>query len=198
MTSPRIAFKLSTASYANDRRYRRTQSAYLVLLLLLLVATWPEAGVQEPNDAASLIIFLTTWLLPLAFPLVQLRLGVGLVDRTESEPPERLPAPADAGTALAIVAAELLHCIALWTLQSPLVIAAAAAAGFTTRAMLVYTLEILLYGIVARLFGVLIRAAVRGAGAAVRGAEAAVRDGPPPQSAGSAKTYSRSSSTVSK
>ncbi|MFP4373280.1 MAG: hypothetical protein ACLFPO_03035 [Spirochaetaceae bacterium] len=161
MRAARSRFKMSFANFAHDRRYRRAQSAYLLLLLLLLLALWPSASSVGEASPFELTLFLTQWLLPLAFPIMQFRLGFGLVDELRSEPRDRLPLPASYPQTAAILAAELLHCIALWALQSPLVIAAVSAAGFTAAEGVAYLLRLLMLGLAARLGGVIARVATK-------------------------------------
>lgn len=185
MLPRRRAFKISVAHYANDRRYRRAQSAYLVLLLLLAVAMWPSVDHARGPDEPPLVEFLTAWLIPLGFALTQARLGLGLRDTSEEEPPEHLPVPTLGGVGLAVCVAELLHLAALWALQSPLVIAVLAAGGLTTGETLLYLLRLLGYGAGARLAGLLGRGLFR------RGSSVIYAGDPE-------NTYSRSSATVSK
>jgi hypothetical protein len=180
-----MLLRMSFASYANDRRYRRSQSAYLLLLLLILVALWPETVGSTDESSFGLINFLIEWLIPLAFPIVQLRLGFGLLDITETEPPERLPLPRAFGEVAAVTLAENIHGAALWAMQSPLVIAAVTAAGFTLNGGVAYLLRLLVLGVAARTAGVLGRVIARSRSTR-------------PQEAESENRYSRSSSTSSK
>lgn len=156
-----LLYRMSLASYANDRRYRRSQSAYLLLLLLLLVALWPETVAPGEESSFGLIMFLLEWLVPLAFPLMQLRLGFGLLDITEAAPPERLPLPRGYGEVLAVGLAESIHCLAHWTMQAPLLIAAVTAAGYEIEGGAIYLLQILVLGIAARAAGLLARVIAR-------------------------------------
>ncbi|MFP4011868.1 MAG: hypothetical protein ACLFUM_09210 [Spirochaetaceae bacterium] len=155
-------FKISVANYANDPRYRRAQSGYLIILLVVIAAVWP--GPWETAEGASLdqIIFFARTLLPLVFPLMQLRFGFGLRDPAETEPPERIPIPRDAPGIAGVMLAELLHCFSLWTLQSPLLIAAVSAAGFMLEEVLEFLLILLGTGTAARVIGVLGRVLMRG------------------------------------
>jgi hypothetical protein len=185
------------AHFANDRRYRRAQSGYLVLLLLLTVATWPTLREQGSGDEQALILFLIEWLIPAAFSLAQLRLGFGLGEGAESMTSEHLPIPRAPAQTLAVVSAEQLHCLSLWAMQAPLVIAAVSAAGLTAGEAVHYLLWLLALGAGARLLGLVARRLLR---AHWRSAE----EERLPQlrsvlhSDGSPKRYPRSSSTVSR
>lgn len=185
MRTARSLFRMSMANFAHDRRYRRAQSAYLLLLLLLIVALWPTAAGSGEESSIELALFLASWLIPIAFPVIQLRLGFGLVDMLGAEPRDRLPIPASGRQAAAIITAEAFHCIALWALQSPLVVAAVTAAGFTAMEGTTYLLRLLLFGLCGRAGGVIARVATK----ARRGTD---------QPIGDARRYSRRSSTLSR
>jgi hypothetical protein len=176
---------MSVANFAHDRRYRRAQSAYLFLLLLLIVALWPTAAGAGAESSIELVLFLASWLIPIAFPVMQLRLGFGLVDMLGAEPRDRLPLPASGWQAAAIITAEAFHCIALWALQSPLVVAAVTAAGFTATEGAAYLLRLLVLGLCGRAGGVIARVATK------------ARSGTG-QPVGEARRYSRRSSTLSR
>jgi hypothetical protein len=178
-------FRMSIANFAHDRRYRRAQSAYLFLLLLLLLTLWPSAAGSGEESSIELALFLARWLIPIAFPLMQLRLGFGLVDPSGTEPQDRLPVPGSGPHAVAIVAAEVFHCIALWALQSPLVVAAVTAAGFTAPEGGAYLLRLLLLGLCGRAGGVIARVATKARGGTN-------------QPVAGARRYSRRSSTLSR
>lgn len=185
MRSARSLFKMSMANFAHDRRYRRAQSAYLFLLLLLVLALWPSVAGRGEESSIELALFLVHWLIPVAFPVMQLRLGFGLVDVSGAEPQDRLPVPGSGGQAVAIIAAEGFHCIALWALQSPLAVAAVTAAGFTAPEGTAYLLRLLLLGLSGRAGGVIARVATK----ARRGTN---------QPVAGARRYSRRSSTLSR
>ena len=183
MSTPRGLFRMSIANFAHDRRYRRAQSAYLFLLLLLIVALWPTAAGSGEESSIELALFLASWLIPIAFPVMQLRLGFGLVDMLGAEPRDRLPVPASGVQAAAIITAEAFHCIALWALQSPLVVAAVTAAGFTAMEGTAYLLRLLVLGLCGRAAGVIARVATKARGGTG-------------QPVGEARRYSRRSSTL--
>jgi RsiW-degrading membrane proteinase PrsW (M82 family) len=178
MIGARTLFKVSISNYANDRRYRRAQSAYLVLLLLVVVAMWPEPTGPGEDGTFALVVFLTRWLIPLAFPLMQARLGYGLGDRSDGESAGRM-------SVAALTGAETLHCLAQWALQAPIVIAAVTAAGFTQPETIAYLLRLLLLGLAGRMGGLIIRGLVRAAATVT-------------QPDGSEKRYERSSRTLSR
>lgn len=185
MQTARGLFKMSIANFAHDRRYRRAQSAYLFLLLLLVLALWPSAAGSAQESSIELALFLAQWLIPIAFPGMQLRLGFGLVDPSRGEPQDRLPVPGSYTQTAAIVGAEAFHCIGLWALQSPLVVAAVTAAGFTAGEGTVYLLWLLVLGLSGRVGGVIARVATKARGGTG-------------QPVGAAKRYSRRSSTLSR
>lgn len=181
---------MSTANFAHDRRYRRAQSAYLFLLLLLVLALWPSAAGPGEESSIELVLFLARWLIPIAFAVMQLRLGFGLVDMSGTEPRDRLPVPGSIAQTATVVTAEMFHCIALWALQSPLVVAAVTAAGFTALEATAYLLRLLALGLSARAVGVIARVAAKARGRKARGGAA--------QPVGAARRYSRRSSTLSR
>lgn len=185
MRTARSLFRMSLANFAHDRRYRRAQSAYLFLLLLLVLALWPTAAGSGEESSIELALFLARWLIPIAFPVMQLRLGFGLVDALGGEPQDRMPVPGSGWQAAAIITAETLHCIALWALQSPLVVAAVTAAGFTALESTAYLLRLLVLGLCGRAGGVIARVATK-----ARGGSA--------QPVGEARRYARRSSTLSR
>ena len=185
MRTARGLFKMSMANFANDRRYRRAQSAYLFLLLLLVLALWPSTAGSGEASSIELALFLTRWLLPIAFPLVQVRLGFGLVYLSGTEPRDRLPVPGSIPQGAAIMAAEAIHCTALWALQSPPAVAALTVAGFTATEGTAYLLRLLLLGLSGRAAGVIARVATK----ARRGTN---------QPVAGARRYSRRSSTLSR
>mgnify|MGYP006287919005 CR=1 FL=1 len=171
MHSSRRIFKRSMAMYANDRRYRRAQNGYLLLILLLLVAMWPEAAAPgEESSSFELVLFLIRWMLPLSFTLFQLRLGLGLLDPREERPGEGLPVPRSAGELAATMIPETLHCLAVWVLQSPFAVAAVSAAGLASDEVLRYVFELLAMGAGARLAGLVLRAMLRRGGVQSEGA----------------------------
>ncbi len=201
MISPRIAFKISMSHYANDKHYRRAQNAYLLLLLLLVTALWPGLRTEGGPTYLSLTVFLSERLIPVAFLLMQFRLGIGLDHSADEVPPERLPAPGRISALAAVVAAELIHTTAQWALQAPLIVAAVAAAGLDPGESLRYLAQLLAFGYAARFAGVLARVLVRRPierrRARHRGAERPRAQRLAPETEPET-TYSRSSDTVSK
>lgn len=185
MRTARSLFRMSIANFAHDRRYRRAQSAYLFLLLLLIVALWPTATGSGEESSIELALFLASWLIPIAFPVIQLRMGFGLVDMLGAEPRDRLPVPASGWQAAAIITAEAVHCIALWALQSPLVVVGVTAAGFTAMEGAAYLLRLLVLGLGGRAGGAIARVVTKARGGTG-------------QPVGDARRYSRRSSTLSR
>ena len=198
MIPPRIAFKISMSHYANHKHYRRAQNAYLLLLLLLIIALWPGSRAAGGPTYLSLTVFLTQRLIPIGFAVMQLRLGFGLDHSADGVPPERLPAPHGLLRLTAVVAAELLHVTTQWALQAPLVVVALAAAGLTPVESLQYLTRLLAIGSGARCAGLIARVVLRPLGERLRTQTSTPEVESPTREVEPETTYSRSSGTVSR